>query len=102
MTFNRGDYVLATKWDSGDPKDHFVVGFFSGMLIDVAGRKTDRFMIVDSHGVSFRANGFRRIAKITPECGNWIISHLEEIEQGDRNLWSIKRFWKRLVLLENQ
>jgi len=27
----KGDYVLATKYSDGDPKDHFAVGFFDKM-----------------------------------------------------------------------
>jgi len=84
-----GEYVLATKFHDGGPRDHFVVGFFSHML-------RERFIIVDDKGVPFRASGFRRVEKISAECGAFIVSRLREIEQGDRNLWSVKRFWKSL------
>jgi hypothetical protein len=89
----RGDYVLATKWSDGYPRDHFAVGFFLGIL------RNERYIVVDSGGVPFRAGGFRRVAKISPECGAWIVSHSKEIEQGSRSLWSIKRFWEKLAKL---
>ena len=61
-----GDYVLATKYDDGDPGDHWAVGFFDSML-------GDRYMIVDGNGDQFRGNGFRRCEKITSEQGEWMV-----------------------------
>lgn len=78
---NQGDYVLATKWHDGDPNDHWAVGFFDRMLHE------DRFIVVDSEGLPYRANGFRRVKKITPERGAWLLDHAREIESSGRSLW---------------
>lgn len=80
-----GDYALASKWDGGDPKDHWVVGFYVGMTWH------GRYNIVDSEGNLFRGNGFRRAEKITPERGHWILENKKDIEKGYRSVW----WWKR-------
>lgn len=79
----KGDYVLATKYSDGGPRDHWVVGFFSRMLCE------DRFIVTDADGQSFRANGFRRCEKITEAEGASILGRVEEIEQGEWSLWRI-------------
>lgn len=76
-----GDYVIATKWKDGDPRDHFAVGFYAGMLSE------DRYMIIDHYGYPFRANGFRRVRKISDKRGTWLIGRFKEIEAGSRSLW---------------
>ena len=81
LNVNKGDYVLATKWRDGDPQDHWVVGFFDRML------REDRFIIVDSEGQPFRANGFRRVKKISAERGAWLLGHAKEIETSGRSVW---------------
>lgn len=88
-----GDYVLATKYSDGDPGDQWSVGFFSGMLSKSSG---DRFLVEDEHGNQFRANGFRRIKKISPERGEWLLSRKEEIASGARSLW----WWTRQPMRE--
>lgn len=80
----KGDYVLATKYSDGDPKDQFSVAFFDR-------KDGDRFMLVDSLGKCQRANGFRRCEKISDECGHQIVKDMKEIEMGDVSLWEIKR-----------
>jgi len=88
-----GDYVLATKYDDGDPCDHFCVGFFRGMLCG------DRYMVEDDKGQLFRANGFRRCERIDDRTGAvicravpiigdkrgkslwWWASHIDELER---------------------
>lgn len=84
-----GDYVLATKYHDGGPRDHFVVGFFSRMLCD-------RFIVVDDKGVPFRANGFRRAKKISGECGAFLVTRMRDIESGSWSVWGIQRKWKWL------
>lgn len=79
----KGDYVLATKYNDGDPKDHFVVGFYNGMT----NHKPPRFKIVDHDGSYFRQNGFRRIKKISPKRGKWIVDRITKIESSDKSLW---------------
>ena len=79
-----GDYVLATKYRDGDPKDHWVVGFFSGVLPKATG---NRYMVADADGKEFRGNGFRRIQKISAQRGKWLLDHAYEIGNGSRSLW---------------
>jgi hypothetical protein len=81
---NKGDYVLATKWNDGYPLDHWCIGFFDTML-------GDRFMVVDSEGKQFRGNGFRRAKKISARRGKFLLDHKFEIEGSSRSLW----FWVR-------
>ena len=73
----KGDYVLATKYRDGDPGDHFCVGFYDGFYMN--GDST-RHLIVDNDGNQFRRNGFRRVAKVSRERGEWIVKHLKLIE----------------------
>ena len=65
--FSPGDYVLATKYDDGDPGDHYCTGFYVGSF-------RDRHLVADSNGGLYRYNGFRRIEKIEPDEGNWMWS----------------------------
>ena len=79
-----GDYVLATKYNDGDPMDHFCVGFFRGML-------GDRFLVEDNNGQLFRASGFRRCEKISQHVGNALVAAMTLI--GDvpgASLW----YWR--------
>lgn len=86
-----GDYVLATKWRDGSSKDHFCVGFLDKILKYSSG---DRFIVVDKHGQPFRANGFRRVEKVSTKRGNWIVLHLKEIEESSKSVW----WWARRKL----
>lgn len=83
-----GDYVLATKYTDGDPKDHFCVGFFAGECGQYA---TPRYDIIDSDGKLFRGNGFRRVKKISKERGEFILRNAATIEQGSKSVW----WWAR-------
>ena len=62
-----GDYVLATKYSDGDPRDHFYVGFVSGYTWH------HRYMIVDNDGNNQRHNGFRRVEKLTEDEGRQLV-----------------------------
>ena len=83
----KGDYVLATKYNDGDPGDHYAVGWFESRL-------ADRYIVVDSTGKPFRANGFRKCQKITDAEGRWLVEHfpdmvpleLEELDSGMEKL----------------
>ncbi len=86
----KGDYVLATKYEDGCSKDHFCIGFFNGMLIDKYGKETERYMIVDSNNKNFRANGFRRIGKISTEIGKILVDNIDIIEQASCSVW----YWR--------
>jgi len=79
-----GTYVLATKYDDGDPGDQYAVGFYDGCY-DHHGDA--RFLVRDNEGKPFRANGFRRCEQITDEEGRWLIAHFDQfkplwIEEG--------------------
>jgi hypothetical protein len=84
-----GDYVLATKYSDGDPKDHFCVGLFRGMLFE-------RYLVEDNKGHLFRANGFRRCEKITRCIGDVLVAGMPIIEQGCASVWYWKRHLKAL------
>lgn len=80
----KGDYVLATKYDDGDPQDHWCVGWYDSSY-DHFGTK--RHIIVDKNGVRFRANGFRRVAKLKPERGRWLLDNARKIEMSGLSVW---------------
>ena len=63
-----GDYVLATKYSDGDPCDHFCVGFVSGYT------RHHRYLIVDNEGNNQRANGFRRVERMTDGEGRQLVA----------------------------
>lgn len=91
-----GDYVVATKYADGDPGDHFCIGFYQGNY-DHFGKT--RHHVVDDKGVSFRANGFRRVARIGTHRGAWMVAHLGHIERlKDRfSVWHwVKAPWREL------
>lgn len=80
----RGDYVLATKYADGCSGDHFVVGFFDR-------QDGDRYMVLDSNGQQFRANGFRRCERIGRRVGDAIVRNIPIIEScRDKGLW----YWR--------
>lgn len=81
----KGDYVLATKYSDGDPQDHWCVGFYDGPTWN------DRHVVVDGEGMPFRANGFRRVKRISAERGEWMLAHAKDIDQSMRSVW----FWAR-------
>jgi hypothetical protein len=82
-----GDYVLATKYSDGDPGDHWCIGFYAGPT----SHNPPRHDVVDSEGRSFRGNGFRRIKKITPERGAWMLERARFIEMTDCSVWHFAR-----------
>lgn len=74
----KGDYVVATKYSDGDPGDQFCVGYYDGSYEHFG---EIRHLVVDGDGKSFRANGFRRVAKVGSRRGSWIVLHLTLIGQ---------------------
>jgi hypothetical protein len=95
----KGDYVLATKYRDGDPGDQFCVGFYDSSFGDGLGT---RHLVVDGDGKQFRRNGFRRVARIGRDRGEWIVKHLALIEQmQDRySVWHWYRApWQELAEL---
>jgi len=85
-----GDYVLATKYSDGDPQDHWCVGFYAG-LTNPEKYAPPRYDVVDGEGKNFRGNGFRRIEKITPERGAWMLKHAKDIELSGKSVWHFAR-----------
>ena len=85
-----GDYVLATKYSDGDPQDHWCVGFYAG-LTNPEKYDPPRYDVVDGEGKNFRGNGFRRIKKITPERGAWMLKHAKDIELSGMSVWHFAR-----------
>jgi len=81
----KGEYVFATKWDDGDPGDHWGVGFYDRFA-------NGRHYVVDSAGKQIRGNGFRRVGRITVDVGRWLLSagkSLEASPPGTVNLWTM-------------
>ena len=46
----KGDYVLATTWSDGDPRDQWAIGLYDGPCKQVPGRS----LVVDNNGKQFR------------------------------------------------
>ena len=46
-----------------------------------------RHIVVDQNGQSFRANGFRRVEKISKERGSWMLKNARAIEASGRSVW---------------
>jgi len=88
-----GDYVLATKYQDGDPGDAFGVGFYD--------REEDgRHYVKDSNGNQIRGNGFRRVEKITSEIGAWILESAREWEDARvvKSVWDYKDLRELIAL----
>lgn len=92
-----GDYVLATKYSDGDPGDAWALGFYAGEL-DMGNDKSaikvpPRYMVKDSAGRNIRGNGYRRVARIRPDVGKWLLEvaakQLEQSPPGTVNLWTM-------------
>jgi hypothetical protein len=81
-----GDYVLATKYDDGDPGDMWALGFYDG-------ERDGRHYVKDSAGQQIRGNGFRRASRIRKDVGNWLLNvaakELERSPPGTVNLWTM-------------
>ncbi len=94
-----GDYVLATKYSDGDPQDHWAVGFYSHTT---GNGYHMRHFVVDNHGVQFRANGFRRLAKIRTIEGENLLGDRRGIECSGRSVWGhLRRLRRELKAAES-
>jgi hypothetical protein len=78
----KGDYVVATKYSDGDPRDHFVVGFFRDMTWH------RRYNIIDDNGKLFRSNGFRKAKKISKRVGIKLMDEMKTIESSNNSVWT--------------
>ena len=94
---NIGDYVLATKYDDGDPGDPWAVGFYAGEL-DMGNTRSDikvapRYLVNDNNGKTIRPSGYRRVACIRKDVGAWLLNvaakQLEQSPPGTVNLWNM-------------
>jgi hypothetical protein len=85
----KGDYVLATKYSDGDSRDHWAVGFYDRA-------NGDRHFAVGNDGEQLRANGFRRIGRIAPEAGAWLLENSRSIVASGRSVWGFARRWRSL------
>ncbi len=83
IKIKKGDYVLATKYRDGDPRDRWCIGFYNGYLQNSMGRHE----LVDGNGEIFRCNGFRKVKKISHRRGEFILSKRTEIEASGKSLW---------------
>lgn len=72
-----GTYVLATKYDDGDPGDHYAVGFYAGCYDHFT---ETRYLVNDADGNPFRANGFRRCEPVSKEEGERLIASFPELK----------------------
>lgn len=81
-----GAYVLATKYEDGDPGDMWALGFYDG-------ERGGRHYVKNSAGQQIRGNGFRRVAPIRRDVGRWLLEvaapHLERCPPGTVNLWTM-------------
>jgi hypothetical protein len=92
-----GDYVLATKWDDGDPGDPWALGFYAGEL-DMGNDRDQikvapRYLVKNSAGQNIRPGGFRRVARVRKDVGAWLLNvaakQLEQSPPGTVNLWTM-------------
>ncbi len=82
-----GDYVIASKYQDGDPCDGFAVGFVE--------RITDagRVIVVNDRGEPFRAGGYRRAKCITRDEGRALVELSDVISDkpGESVWWHLAR-----------
>lgn len=84
-----GDYVLASKYFDGDPQDHWCVGFYKESYMHCGFEL--RHIVVNGDGLSFRHNGFRRVARISAKRGDWMVRNFGSIELSSRSVWHFAR-----------
>lgn len=87
-----GDYVLATRWSDGNPREPFYIGF---LLNTYKTSGQTRYLLCNKDGTAPKGmtNGFRRCEKISEETGALLVKAIPIFEQGAtaRSLW----YWKR-------
>ena len=80
-----GDYVLATKWSDGDPRDPWFVGFYGGPTFH------GKHVVTDTDGKPFyRGGGLRRCERISNYVGHALIAGMKIIEMGSASVW----YWR--------
>ena len=83
-----GDYVLATKYAGGSPRDEWGLGFYNGIKEEYCPDEK-RFDVVDLNGNSLRKNGFQRAQKISHQQGEWLWQHQESLVDYRYSLYSL-------------
>lgn len=85
-----GDYVLATKYNDGDPKDGWAVGWVGSITNHF---DSIRYIIVDANKtVIGRANGFKRAKRISGEKGAFMVTYGVAIEKWyGYSMWTMYR-----------
>lgn len=86
----KGSYVLATKYNDGDPGDAWAVGYYIGP----SENHPERHLVGDADGnLYYGPNGFRRIrANLNKEVGHWLVENCDMLEKsppGTVNLWTM-------------
>jgi len=83
-----GDYVLATRWPSGDVDDAWAIGVYNGSTES----SCPLFPVV--HHVLYRhpegdvrEGTFRRVKKISDERGEFLVRNKDQIQQSFRSWW---------------
>lgn len=89
----KADYVLATKWSDGDPRDQWAIGLYDGLTE----HKPVRHLVVDNNGKQFRPGGFRRAKAIKPEVGDWLLARKDQIEMSTRSLWGWEKHARKAL-----
>lgn len=84
-----GDYVLATKYKDGDPNDHWCLGFYQEAYLHCG--YDQRHIVVDENGYPFRANGFRRVKKVSRSRGEWLLKNTSLIQSSGMSVWHFVR-----------
>lgn len=82
-----GDYVLATKYEDGDPHDHWVCGWLAEVLDRY---DPPRYDVVDNDRESFRGNGFRRVERISMGVGKKLVELGKEMRFSGKSVWEIR------------
>lgn len=92
-----GDYVLASKYTDGDPRDQWCLGFYAG-LTNAQKYNPPRYDVKNVNGEQYRGNGFRRVEKISRRRSAFILQNKSEIESGNKSIW----YWKRCKIFNEK
>ena len=75
----QGDYVLAAQWDNGMHRNLWSLGFYSHTAWGY-------HFLNDVFGSSI-CTPYRRMQKVTPAQGDWILSNVLEIRKHRVSIW---------------
>lgn len=89
----KGSYVLATKYNDGDPGDAWGVGFYlESFRLQADGPLRHR--VIDSSGTYlYGPKGFQRMRSgLHTDVGRWLVEHADALQRsppGTVNLWTM-------------